>query len=183
MAVRVENTELWARSVVELAGMIRAKEVSSREVVEAHLERIDAVNPKVNAIVETLASQAREAAGRADHAVAAGERLGPLHGVPVTVKQNIDVAGTATTLGLTAFKNALAPCDGPPVERLSEAGAIVIGRTNMPDVALRWHTDSGLAGATLNPWNPATSPGGSSGGEAVSVATGMSPLGIGTDLA
>jgi len=182
MAVREENTELWARSVVELAGMIRAKEVSSREVVEAHLERIDAVNPKVNAIVETLAGQAREAAGRADRAVAAGERLGPLHGVPVTVKQNIDVAGTATTLGLTAFKNALAPCDGPPVERLREAGAIVIGRTNMPDVALRWHTDSGLAGATLNPWNPATSPGGSSGGEAVSLATGMSPLGIGTDL-
>ena len=182
MATRVENTELWARSAVELAGMIRAKEVSSREVIEAHLERIDAVNPKVNAIVETLAGQAREAAGRADRAVAAGERLGPLHGVPITVKQNIDVAGTATTLGLTAFKNALAPCDGPPVERLSEAGAIVIGRTNMPDFALRWHTDSALAGATLNPWNPTTSPGGSSGGEAVSLATGMSPLGIGTDL-
>ncbi|MEA3217644.1 MAG: amidase, partial [Acidimicrobiia bacterium] len=140
------------------------------------------VNPKVNAIVEVLAGPARASADAADRAVATGERLGPLHGVPVTVKQNIDVAGTATTLGLTVFKDAVAPCDGPPVERLREAGAIVIGRTNLPDVALRWHTDSGLAGATLNPWDPAISPGGSSGGEAVSLATGMSPLGIGTDL-
>lgn len=182
MAGPGNNAELWAHSAVELARMVRTREVSSREIVEAHLARIEAVNPKVNAIVETLASTARASADMADRAVAAGEHLGPLHGVPVTVKQNIDVAGTATTLGLTAFKDAVAPCDGPPVERLREAGAIVIGRTNLPDFALRWHTDSGLAGATLNPWDAAISPGGSSGGEAVSVATGMSPLGIGTDL-
>ena len=100
----------------------------------------------------------------------------------MTIKQNIDVAGTATTLGLQALKDAVAPQDGPPVERLREAGAIVIGRTNMPDVALRWHTDSSLAGATINPWDADASPGGSSGGEAVSLATGMSPLGVGTDL-
>jgi amidase len=182
MAGRDNTAELWARSAVELARMVRDEEVSSREIVEAHLARIEAVNPEVNAIVETMASAARKFADNADRAVAAGEHLGPLHGVPITVKQNIDVAGTATTLGLTALKDAVAPCDGPPVERLREAGAIVIGRTNLPDFALRWHTDSGLAGATLNPWNAAISPGGSSGGEAVSVATGMSPLGIGTDL-
>lgn len=182
MAPGDDKTELWACSAVELAGMVRNGSVSSREVVEAHLERIDAVNPGVNAIVEVLAGPALAAAGKADRAVATGERLGPLHGVPVTVKQNIDVAGTATTLGLTALKDALAPCDGPPVERLREAGAIVIGRTNLPDFALRWHTDSGLAGATLNPWDATASPGGSSGGEAVSLATGMSPLGVGTDL-
>lgn len=182
MTSRDTKTELWARCAVELAGMIRAKEVSSREVIDVHLDRIEDVNPTVNAIVDILASSARAAADRADRAIAAGAPLGPLHGVPVTVKQNVDVAGTATTLGLTAFKDALAPCDGPPVERLREAGAIVIGRTNMPDVALRWHTDSALAGATLNPWDPDISPGGSSGGEAVALATGMSPLGIGTDL-
>lgn len=177
-----DNTELWECSAVELARRVGSREASSREIIDAHLERIESVNPKVNAIVEVLADSARAAADAADRAVAAGEPLGPLHGVPVTVKQNIDVAGTATTLGLTAFKAAVAPCDGPPVERLREAGAIVIGRTNLPDVALRWHTDSGLAGATLNPWDAAISPGGSSGGEAASIATGMSPLGIGTDL-
>lgn len=177
-----EIAELWACSAVELARKVRSREVSSREIIEAHLERIADVNPKVNAIVDVLADSARTSADAADRAVAAGERLGPLHGVPVTIKQNIDVAGTATTLGLTAFKDALAACDGPPVERLREAGAIVIGRTNLPDLALRWHTDSDLAGATLNPWDASISPGGSSGGEAVSLATGMSPLGIGTDL-
>lgn len=182
MARSHSDGELWTCSAAELARKVRSREVSSREIVEGHLERIEAVNPKVNAIVETLAGSALESADLADRAVAAGDRLGPLHGVPVTVKQNIDVAGTATTLGLAAFKDAVAPCDGPPVERLREAGAIVIGRTNMPDFALRWHTDSGLAGATLNPWDAAISPGGSSGGEAVSLATGMSPLGIGTDL-
>lgn len=176
------NTELWGSSAVELARKVRSKEASSREIVDAHLERIAGVNLKVNAIVEVLADSARRAADAADRAVTDGGPLGPLHGVPVTVKQNIDVAGTATTLGLAAFKNAIAPTDGPPVQRLREAGAIVIGRTNMPDVALRWHTDSGLAGATLNPWDAAISPGGSSGGEAVALATGMSPLGVGTDL-
>lgn len=176
------NGALWECSAVELARKVRSREASSREIIDAHLERIGSVNPTVNAIIDVLADSARASADAADRAVAAGEHLGPLHGVPVTVKQNIDVAGTATTLGLTAFKDAVAPCDGPPVERLREAGAIVIGRTNLPDVALRWHTDSGLAGATLNPWDPAISPGGSSGGEAVSLATGMSPLGIGTDL-
>lgn len=182
MTVDTDDRALWTRPAVELAELVRTGTVSSREVVQAHLARIEAVNPGVNAIVETLTDTALAAADLADRAVAAGAELGPLHGVPVTVKQNIDVAGTATTLGLKAFKDALAGSDGPPVERLREAGAIVLGRTNLPDFALRWHTDSGLAGPTLNPWDPAASPGGSSGGEAVSVVTGMSPLGIGTDL-
>ena len=175
-------TELWQMSAGELARLVRERQASSREVVDAHLDRIDAVNGRVNAIVEALADPARAQADAADEAVAAGEPLGSLHGVPVTIKQNIDVAGTATTLGLQALKDAIAPHDGPPVERLREAGAIVLARTNMPDVALRWHTDSSLAGATINPWDADASPGGSSGGEAVSLATGMSPLGVGTDL-
>ena len=175
-------TELWRLSATELARLIREREASSREVVDAHLDRIDAVNGRVNAIVDVLAEPARAHADAADRAVAAGEPLGPLHGVPVTVKQNIDVAGTATTLGLQVLKDAIAPQDGPPVERLREGGAIVIGRTNLPDVALRWHTDSSLAGATINPWDADASPGGSSGGEGVALATGMSPLGVGTDL-
>ncbi len=174
--------ELWQFSALELARRIRARETSSREVVDAHLARVAVVNPRVNAIVEVLADTAREAADAADRALAAGDDVGPLHGVPVTVKQNIDVAGTATTLGLSAFRDAIAASDGPPVERLREAGAIVLGRTNLPDVALRWHTDSDLAGPTINPWDAAVSPGGSSGGEAVALITGMSPLGVGTDL-
>jgi len=175
-------TELWQMSAGDLARLIRARQASSREVVDAHLDRIDAVNGRVNAIVEVLAEPARAQADAADRAVAAGDARGALHGVPVTIKQNIDVAGTATTLGVQALKDAIAPQDSPPVERLREAGAIVIGRTNLPDVALRWHTDSSLAGATINPWDADASPGGSSGGEAVSLATGMSPLGVGTDL-
>src|SRR5262249_14922149 len=155
MTLADDNAEHWECSAVELARRVRTREASSREIIDAHLERIASVNPKVNAIIEVLADSARESADAADRAVAAGDRVGPLHGVPVTIKQNIDVAGTATTLGLTAFEDALAPSDGPPVERLREAGAIVIGRTNLPDVALRWHTDSGLAGATFNPWNVA----------------------------
>ena len=175
--------ELWQHSAGELADLIRRREVSSREVVDAHLARIEAVNPRVNAIVEVLTDRAREEAALADRAVAAGGDLGPLHGVPVTVKQNVDVAGTATTLGLRALAGAIAPVDGPPVGRLREAGAIVIGRTNLPDVALRWHTESNIAGTTVNPWSAAISCGGSSGGEAVALATGMSPLGVGTDVA
>jgi amidase len=175
-------SELWRKSALELAAMIRGGQASSREVVQAHLDRIAAVNPSVNAIVLLLAEQALSAADAADTAVASGEVLGPLHGVPVTVKENIDLAGTPTTQAVPALAQAVAPVDAPQVERLRAAGAIPIGRTNLPDFGLRVHTDSALHGLTRNPWNPGRTAGGSSGGEAAALATGMTTLGLGNDL-
>jgi amidase len=173
---------LWSLSAHELARRIAAREVSSREVVDAHLARIEAVNPVVNAIVRVLADEARAGADEADRKVAAREPLGPLHGVPFTVKENIDFAGLPTTWGVPALAQAIAPQDAPVVERMRAAGAIPIGRTNLPDMALRVHTDSALHGLTRNPWNRSRTAGGSSGGEGVALATGMSPIGLGNDI-
>ncbi|MEO8542413.1 MAG: amidase [Burkholderiaceae bacterium] len=175
-------TALWRRSAQELATLIASKQVTSAEVIEAHLARIDAVNPKLNAIVRVLADEARAAASEADRQVAVGATLGPLHGVPFTVKENIDMAGLPTTWGVKAFAGAVVPIDAPVVERMRAAGAIAIGRTNLPDMALRVHTDSSLHGLTRNPWNAERSAGGSSGGEAVALATGMSAIGLGNDI-
>jgi amidase len=175
-------SELWRKGAVELAAMIRDREVSSREVVQAHLDRIEAVNPALNAIVRLLPDEALAAADAADRAVADGAALGPLHGVPCTVKENIDLAGTPTTQAIPALAEAIASDDAPQVERLRAAGAIPLGRTNLPDFGLRVHTDSSLHGLTRNPWNPQRTAGGSSGGEAAALATGMSPLGLGNDL-
>ena len=175
-------SELWRQSAVELATMIRNRDVSSREVVQAHLDRVEAVNPHVNAIVRLLPDQALAAADAADNMVAEGSPLGPLHGVPCTVKENIDLAGTPTTQAVPALAEAVAPVDAPQVERLRAAGAIPFGRTNLPDFGLRVHTDSALHGLTRNPWDPQRSAGGSSGGEAAALATGMTPLGLGNDL-
>src|SRR4051794_17113824 len=171
--------ELWRRGAVELAGMIAEGSVSAREVVDAHLERIEAVNPHLNAITVVLAEEARAAADAAD---SNPESLGPLHGVPFTVKENIDVAGTATTSGIPALAEAVAPIDAPQVQRPRAAGAVPIGRTNLPDFGLRIHTDSSLRGLTRNPWDPGVTAGGSSGGEASALASGMSPLGLGNDV-
>jgi Asp-tRNA(Asn)/Glu-tRNA(Gln) amidotransferase A subunit family amidase len=126
-------SELWRHSASELAALIARKEASSREVVEAHLARIATVNPKLNAVVKVLAEEARKGADEADRKVAAKDALGPLHGVPFTIKENIDLAGAATTWGLPAFARAVVPLDAPVVERMREAGAAPIGRTNLPD--------------------------------------------------
>lgn len=175
-------TELWRRSASELAALIASKQVSATEVVDAHLARIDAVNSKVNAVVRVLADEARSAAVEADRKVASGERIGPLHGVPVTVKENIDMAGLPTTWGVPALSGAVVPLDAPVVEKIRAAGGIPIGRTNLPDMGMRIHTDSSLYGLTRNPWNRNRTAGGSSGGEAVAIATGMSPIGLGNDF-
>ena len=174
--------ELCTRGAGELAAMIRAGQVSSTEVVDAHLARIAEVNPDVNAVTTTLADRARADAANVDRAVATGAAVGPLAGVPFTVKENIDLVGSATTWGVAALASQIATADAPVVARLREAGAIPMARTNMPDFAFRWHTESGLAGHTRNPWDPGRTPGGSSGGEAVALATGMTPLGLGNDL-
>jgi amidase len=175
-------SDLWRRSANELAALIARKDVSSREVVEAHLARIATVNPKLNAVVKVLAEEARMGADEADRKVAAKDALGPLHGVPFTIKENIDLAGAATTWGLPAFARAVVPLDAPVVERMRAAGAVPIGRTNLPDMGLRVHTHSSLHGVTRNPWNAGRTASGSSGGEAVALATGMSPVGLGNDL-
>ena len=172
------SEDLWRRGAGELAELIATRAVTSREVVDAHLERIEAVNGHLNAITLVLADQARAAADAADRSAPDGA----LHGVPVTVKENIDLAGTPTTSGVPALAEAVSPIDAPQVERLRAAGAIPIGRTNLPDLGLRIHTDSSLHGLTRNPWDPGVTAGGSSGGEGSALASGMSPLGLGNDV-
>lgn len=178
----VTTTALHALSAGELAGLIRLNQVSSREVVQAFLDRIAAVNPAVNALTVILADQALASADKADQALAAGKDLGPLHGVPFTVKENIDLAGSATSQGVPVLAQADPTVDAPHVASLRAAGAIPLARSNLPDFALRWHTDNALRGATKNPWDSSRTPGGSSGGEAVALATGMTPLGLGNDV-
>jgi amidase len=175
-------SEIWQLSATQLAQRIAKRELSAVEVVNAHLARIDAVNPALNAIVKVLGDEARAQAQAADRKVAAGEKLGPLHGVPFTVKENIDMAGLPTTWGVPALAQAVVPADAPVVERMRAAGAIPIGRTNLPDMALRVHTVSSLHGLTRNPWHPGRTAGGSSGGEASALASGMTPIGLGNDI-
>ena len=175
-------SQLWSMTAADLAHSIAAKRVSSREVIDAHLARIEEVNPKLNAVVRVLADDARSAADRADAAVRAGDPLGPLHGVPITVKENIDLAGTPTTNAVGALAEAIAPVDAPVVERMKAAGAIPIGRTNLPDMGLRVTTESSLYGITRNPHHQDRTAGGSSGGEASAIASGMSPMGLGNDI-
>ncbi|NMD23419.1 MAG: indole acetimide hydrolase [Actinobacteria bacterium] len=176
------SNELWRKGALELAGMIARKEVSSRDVVAAHLARIDEVNPWLNAVVRRWDDASLAAADAADKAVAAGDSLGALHGVPVTVKENIDLAGTPTTQAVAFLAEAVSTSDAPLVQRARAAGAIPIGRTNLPDLGLRITTESSLHGVTHNPWHPGRTAGGSSGGEGSALASGMSPLGFGNDI-
>jgi amidase len=175
-------SELWQQSAIEMARTIATGGASSRDVVDAHLARIEAVNPHLNAVVRVLADEARAAATDADRHQAQGGALGPLHGVPFTVKENIDLAGTPTTSGVAFLAEAVAPIDAVIVERMRAAGGIPIGRTNLPDFGLRLHTDSSLHGLTRNPWHPGRTTAGSSGGEASAIASGMSPIGLGNDI-
>src|SRR3954451_9201011 len=175
-------SEIWQLPATELAQRIARRQLSSAEVVDAHLARIETVNPALNAIVRVLADEARAAAVQADQRLATGDTVGPLHGVPFTVKENIDMAGLPTTWGVPALAQAVVPVDAPVVERMRAAGAIPIARTNLPDMALRLHTDSSLHGLTRNPWHPGRTAGGTSGGEAAALATGMSPIGLGNDI-
>jgi amidase len=174
--------ELWQESASRLADLIRTGSVTSREVVESHLERIELVNPQVNAIVEVRPDEVRAAADAADAAVASGAPLGPLHGVPFTAKINIDVAGYASNEGAVALKDLMAYEDAPTVERMRAAGGVMLARTNMPDLGLRMNTESSLYGSTHNPWRLERTVGGSSGGEAAAISSGMSPLGLGNDI-
>ncbi len=174
--------DLWRWDAVDLAAAIRTRRISSHEATRAVLERLAAVNPVLNAVTVLLADQALAAADRADAAVRRGDALGPLHGVPVTIKENIDQEGVATPNGVPAFKDLVAKSDSPPVANWRRAGAVIVGRTNTPAFSLRWHTDNELRGRTYNPWNRARTPGGSSGGAAAALAVGIAPLAHGNDL-
>src|SRR5438045_1736258 len=174
--------QLWQWDAADLAQAIRTRAISAREAVSAALDRLAAVNPRINAVVETLGDEALAAAGEADEQVRRGEPLGPLHGVPVTVKVNTDQRGHATTNGIVAFREVIAPDDAPVAANLKKVGAIIIGRTNTPAFSWRWFTDNDLHGATLNPWNSAITPGGSSGGAAAALAAGIGALAHGNDI-
>jgi amidase len=174
---------LWRLDAVDLAEMMRTGVVSCREVITAHLERMEVVNPGLNAVVLSLAEEALQCADVADRARLAGEVLGSLHGVPVTTKVNTDQIGTPNDNGIVALRDLIATADNPCIANLKRAGAIVIGRTNTPGYSMRWHTDNDLHGPTRNPWDASRTPGGSSGGAAASVASGMVPIGQGNDIA
>ena len=175
------TNEIYYNDATALAGLVRDGEVSPVEVVRAHLRRIEDVNGRLNAIV-TLDGRAEDRAREAEAAAAAGALWGPLHGVPITVKDCVDTAGLRTTRGSRLFSDHVPAADATVVQRLTDAGAIVIGKTNMPEFALWWETDNVVFGRTENPWLEGRTPGGSSGGEAAAIASGMSPLGIGSDV-
>ncbi|AHV98882.1 amidase [Paenibacillus sabinae] len=166
----------------KLAELIRTREISPVEVVQTHLDRIEAVNPKINAIV-TVANDALEAARKAEATLLRGGVLGPLHGVPFTAKDSIDTAEVLTQRGSPIFKGRIPKTDATSVARLKNAGAILLAKTNLPEFSYSTESDNLLTGRANNPWNLERTPGGSSGGESAAIAAGMSPLGLGSDLA
>ncbi|RID90288.1 amidase [Gemmobacter lutimaris] len=176
-------TELWKLTASELAPLIAGRQISVKEAIASVLERIDAVNPALNSIVQRMDEQALATAEAADISLAHGEVPGPLTGIAVTIKVNVDQAGFATTNGLRTQAGLGAEVDSPVVANLRKAGAIIVGRTNTPAFSLRWFTSNSLHGSTKNPRNQCLTPGGSSGGAGAAVASGMGAIGHGTDIA
>lgn len=174
--------EFWRLDATALAAVIRSGRASAREVVTSTLARLDAVNPHLNAVVQQMHDEALDAALAADNAQARGEPLGPLHGVPVTIKVNTDQRGHATTNGVEAFKANVAKEDAPVVANLRRAGAIIIGRTNTPAFSMRIFSDNAAHGCTRNPLDPLRTPGGSSGGAGAAVACGIGAIAHGNDI-
>ena len=173
--------ELCDLTAIELATRIRRKQVSAREVMSAHLARIERVNPKINAIVTLVADRAMAAAAKADEQQAHGAALGPLHGLPVAHKDLVDTAGVRTTYGSPFYKDHVPKEDALIVTHIREAGAIMLGKTNTPEFGAGSHTFNPVFGATHNPYNLAKTVGGSSGGAASALRTGMVPIADGSD--
>lgn len=169
-------------TATELAAQIQSRQVSSAEAVGAFLSHIAEHNPKLNAIVTLDEAGARRRAQQADEALARGEIWGPLHGVPVTLKDSLETAGLRTTSSHKPLADHVPQHDATAVARLRQAGAVLLGKTNLPELAGDIQTNSPLFGRTNNPWNPEYTPGGSSGGEAAAIAAGLSPLGLGSDF-
>jgi amidase len=166
----------------EIARLIRSGQRSACEVVEAHLRQIEIHNSRINAIVTLDTEDALRRAREADEALARGEVWGPLHGVPITIKDVFATAGMRTTSGSPRLAGYIPKEDATVVARMRAAGAILLGKTNTPEFAMSNHTDNRLFGRTNNPWDPSRTPGGSSGGAAAAIAAGFSALEIGADL-
>ena len=179
---RMPNAPIWQWTAVQTAAAIRNGAISAEEAVKAHVERMHAVNPKLNAVVVDLSAEAIKAARAADRARAKGADLPPLHGVPITIKENVDYEGRPNPNGVPALMSLVAPSDSPVVRNLKKAGAIVIGLTNTPEFSFRAFTDNPLHGLTLNPWDEAITCGGSSGGAGAAVAAGIGTIGHGNDI-
>lgn len=177
------ETPLWAQTATEIAARVRSGETSAEAVARSHLDRIAKVNSGINAIVQEFPEAAIAEARAVDARRASGGDPGPLAGVPVTIKVNVDQKGQATTNGLRLQADLVAGADSPVVANLRRAGAVIVGRTNTPAFSMRWFTNSRLHGQTLNPRNRALTPGGSSGGAAAAVAAGLCAIGHGTDIA
>jgi fatty acid amide hydrolase len=178
----VPGDPIWKLGAAEVAARIARGELSAVDAVEALIARIEEVNPALNAVVVKRYDEARSEARAADRARAEGRPLGPLHGVPITIKECLDLAGTPSTFGLPSRARELATADDPVVARLRAAGAIVLGKTNVAQLLFYFESDNPLYGRTNHPTDPERTPGGSSGGQAAIIATGGSPIGIGTDL-
>ncbi|WP_029112055.1 amidase [Mycobacterium sp. URHB0044] len=178
------NSEpLHYQDATALAELIATKQVSSREVVQEHLDRIAAVNPEINAIVTLLGEEALRDADTADRAVAAGAELGPLHGVPFSIKDSLNTAGIPTQRGSKLFAGFIPDRDATAVARFKGAGGIPLAKTNLPEFSASTETDNLVTGRTNNPWNLDRTPGGSSGGDSAALAAGMTPISIGSDVA
>lgn len=175
-------SELWRLSASELTALVRARKASALEVTESALSRLADANPAINAVVAEMPEEARQAAKSVDEGLARGDDPGPLAGVPITIKVNTDQKGHATTNGLRLQRDLIAEVDNPVVANLRQAGAVIIGRTNTPAFSLRWFTRNSLHGHTRNPRNPAIAPGGSSGGAAAAVTSGIGAIGHGSDI-
>jgi fatty acid amide hydrolase len=182
IAAQEETREITAMSAGQLAAHIADGDLSAFEAIEAHIERIEKVNPHLNAVVVKRYEAARAEAVEADRKRRAGAPLGKLHGVPVTIKESLDLAGTTATFGLTSRAGQRAAKDEGHVARLRREGGIVLGKTNVAQLLFYYESDNPVYGRSNNPWNPARTPGGSSGGEAAIIAAGGSPLGLGTDI-
>src|SRR3954449_6029485 len=175
--------DLWRLSAAEMAALIRSKKVSAKEAATAGLARLDAVNPKINAVVDHRPEDVLAQAAAVDAAIGRGEDAGPLGGVPVTVKVNIDQEGFATTNGLKLQRDAIAKSNNPVIDNLRKSGAVILGRTNCPAFSYRWFTTNLIHGDTRNPRDPGITPGGSSGGGGAEVAAGIGHIAHGTDIA
>ena len=177
------DNPIYYKDAAELARLIRTKQLSSREVVQSHLERIAAVNPKINAVVTLMAEAALKGADAADKALANGAELGPLHGVPFTIKDTLDTAGVPTQRGSKLYTGFIPETDATSVARFKAAGGIALAKTNIPEFAAWTESDNLVTGRTNNPWNLERTAGGSTGGEGAMIAAGLSPIGIGSDVA
>jgi amidase len=176
-------SDLWRLSAADLAALIRSKQVSAKDAATGALARLDAVNPVINAVIDHRPEEVLKEAVAVDAALARGEDVGPLAGVPVTVKVNIDQAGFATTNGLTLQRDVIATSNSPVVDNLRKAGAVILGRSNCPAFSYRWFTTNLIHGDTKNPRDPGLTPGGSSGGAGAAVAAGIGAIAHGTDIA